>query len=434
MNIGIQHPVEEASKVQPVGAAARPAMLTRRFQLLGGLVAGVILPGLYRWDLDLVQLHVDSLQNALAGAAAAMIAGYYFHKRFDDLPGVRSGSSILVSFCISFALVVSFFMLMRLEYSRYVLASSFVISLIWFAGIHLLTARDNVPRLAIVPGGNASTLLGLGGATWLPLVSPVLAAGQVNGIVADLRHDHEPHWERFLADCALAGLPVYHTKQLTELLTGKVQIEHLSENTFGSLLPDMIYLRVKQVIDFIVAVLALPFFALVVAVVALLTMRFSKHPVFFTQDRVGYGGRIFKVYKFRTMRTTDAASPDAAITREGDERITALGRVLRKYRIDELPQIVNVLRGEMSWIGPRPEAVTLSSGYERELPFYRYRHVVRPGISGWAQANQGHVAATHQVMEKLQYDFFYIKNVSPWLDLLIVLKTIRTVVTGFGAK
>ena len=427
-------PADDALAVQPVKAAARPALLTRRFQLLGGLVAGVILPGLYRWNFDLVQLQLDSLQNALAGAVVAMVAGYYFHQRFDHLPGVRSGSSILASFCVSFALVMTFFLLMRLDYSRYVFASSFVISIIWFAGIHLLTARDNIPKLAIVPGGNASSLLGVGGACWLPLVKPVFDAGQVNGIVADLRHDHEPRWERFLADCALAGIAVYHTKQLTESLTGRVQIEHLSENTFGSLLPDMIYLRVKQVIDFIFAVLALPFFALVVAVVAPLTTCFSRHPVFFTQDRVGYGGHIFKVYKFRTMRTVDTALKDAAITRDGDERITALGRVLRKYRIDELPQLINILRGEMSWIGPRPEALALSRGYERELPFYRYRHVVRPGISGWAQANQGHVAATHQVMEKLHYDFFYIKNISPWLDLLIVLKTIRTVVTGFGAK
>jgi lipopolysaccharide/colanic/teichoic acid biosynthesis glycosyltransferase len=102
--------------------------------------------------------------------------------------------------------------------------------------------------------------------------------------------------------------------------------------------------------------------------------------------------------------------------------------------IDELPQLINVLRGEMSWIGPRPEAAVLSAWYEKELPFYRYRHIVRPGITGWAQINQGHVAELGEVLGKLHFDFYYIKNFSPWLDLLILIRTVRTVITGLGAR
>lgn len=144
---------------------------------------------------------------------------------------------------------------------------------------------------------------------------------------------------------------------------------------------------------------------------------------------MGYRGNVFTLYKFRTMTTefdTTQSERDRAITQDDDRRITRLGRFLRRTRIDELPQMINILRGEMSWIGPRPEAVPLSEWYEKELPFYRYRHIVRPGISGWAQVMQGHVAAPNEVLEKLHYDFYYIKNFSPWLDLLIVLKTIRT--------
>ena len=114
--------------------------------------------------------------------------------------------------------------------------------------------------------------------------------------------------------------------------------------------------------------------------------------------------------------------------------MTRIGRFLRRTRIDELPQIWNILRGEMSWIGPRPEALALSEWYETELPFYVYRHIVRPGISGWAQVNQGHVAQLDQVFEKLHYDFYYIKNFSAWLDLVILAKTLRTIMSGFGAK
>jgi lipopolysaccharide/colanic/teichoic acid biosynthesis glycosyltransferase len=159
----------------------------------------------------------------------------------------------------------------------------------------------------------------------------------------------------------------------------------------------------------------------------------SSGPILFRQKRVGHAGRNIIVYKFRTMREIHAEDDRAAaITNEDDERITSVGAFLRKFRLDELPQILNILKGEMSWIGPRPEAEVLSHWYQSEIPFYRYRHVVKPGISGWAQVNQGHVADVEQVHRKLQYDFYYIKYFSPWLDLLIVARTLNTVTTGFG--
>ena len=137
------------------------------------------------------------------------------------------------------------------------------------------------------------------------------------------------------------------------------------------------------------------------------------------------------------QRDIEPASGDdrrAVMTDEKDARITRLGAFLRRTRLDELPQIWNILKGEMSFIGPRPEARLLSSWYTEEIPFYRYRHVVRPGISGWAQVNQGHVAEVEEVHQKLQYDFFYIKYFSPWLDVLILFRTVKTVISGFGAR
>ncbi len=121
-------------------------------------------------------------------------------------------------------------------------------------------------------------------------------------------------------------------------------------------------------------------------------------------------------------------------TSADDTRITRVGALLRKVRIDEFPQIWNIAKGEMSWIGPRPEAVALADGYESSIPFYNFRHVLRPGISGWAQVNQGNVAELAAATEKLQFDFYYIKHFSPWLDALIAAKTIRTMLTGFGAR
>jgi lipopolysaccharide/colanic/teichoic acid biosynthesis glycosyltransferase len=159
-------------------------------------------------------------------------------------------------------------------------------------------------------------------------------------------------------------------------------------------------------------------------------------PVLFRQRRTGRQGRQFTVYKFRTMRIESNIEDqrEAAMTGKGDVRITRLGAFLRRMRIDELPQIFNILKWQMSWIGPRPEAQVLSLWYTSEIPFYRYRHVVKPGISGWAQVNQGHVAAVDEVHRKLQYDFYYIKYLSPWLDALIFFRTVKTMLTGWGAR
>lgn len=125
---------------------------------------------------------------------------------------------------------------------------------------------------------------------------------------------------------------------------------------------------------------------------------------------------------------------EAARTRSLDVRVTRGGGLLRRSRINELPHILNILRGQMSWIGPRPAAEVLSRYFEGEIAFYRCRHVVKPGISGWAQVTQGHVTDGPEMQEKQNYDFYYIKYFSPWLDLLILFKTVRTMVNGFGAR
>ncbi len=219
------------------------------------------------------------------------------------------------------------------------------------------------------------------------------------------------------------------------ILTGRVELERLSENSFGSLVPARGYFHLKGVADVAVALSLLPLVLPLMAVIALAIMVDDGGAVLFRQKRVGYGGRAITVYKFRTMRlVTQVEERAGAITRENDDRITRVGRLLRRSRLDELPQIFNILMLQMSWIGPRPEAKVLSVWYTSELPFYRYRHVVKPGISGWAQVNQGHVTHVSDVLFKLQYDFYYIKYFSAWLDLLIFFKTIKTILTGFGSR
>ncbi len=240
-----------------------------------------------------------------------------------------------------------------------------------------------------------------------------------------------PEWERLLAACALAGIPVFHVKQIQESLTGRVQIEHLSENNLGSLLPSPGYFKLKRAIDWITSLVALVVLLPLLVLLGIIIRLDSPGPAIYRQIRVGYRGSTFTMYKFRSMYT---ARTGKDFTSLNDDRITRIGRFIRKYRIDELPQILNILRGEMSWIGPRPEAKKLSESYGEDIPFYAYRHIVRPGITGWAQVVQGYGASLTEVTDKLYYDFYYIKNFSLWIDILIAMKTVKTLLTGFGSR
>jgi lipopolysaccharide/colanic/teichoic acid biosynthesis glycosyltransferase len=431
--IGYSPKLEEKD---PTGNGQHP-LLRPHYQLLGGLLVAAGLPFLIRLAFNWQAAVAVTTQTTIVAAMAAHLLGYAIYKRLDVFPGVATFSTILPAFVISYGLVFLFIFFLRLEYSRFQAGGSFLISASWYFGLSLFVNRLQPYRLAIVPMGDVEPLMRVDSVTWERLASPDARLGRVQGVVADLRADLPETWERFITSCVLAGLPVYHVKQILESLTGRVAIEHLSENTLRSLNPNQDYFEIKQAIDWLSAFAVLVIGAPFLLLLALAIRLESPGPALFRQERVGYRGSLFTVYKFRTMRTDCAdkrSEKDQAITQKDDQRITRIGRVLRRTRIDELPQAINILRGEMSWIGPRPEAAVLSRWYEGELPFYPYRHIVRPGITGWAQVNQGHVASVREVHDKLYYDFYYIKNFSPWLDLVVALRTVRIMLTGFGAK
>ncbi|WP_192361923.1 sugar transferase [Mesorhizobium mediterraneum] len=414
----------------------RHLLLRMRFQLLGGLTAAIVVPAFIRMAFGPGALLSTNMQVTIVAAFIAHTSGYFLYKRIGNFPGVAAAGYILPTFAMTYGLVFVTIFFFRFDYSRFQAAASFIQSTLWYFGLSLATRRLDSYRLAIIPGGDVDRLESIPGVHWHRVHSPETVVEYASGVVADLRADLSEEWERYIADRALSGTPVYHVKQISESLTGRVEIEHLSENTLGSLNPNQAYLKIKQAADWIAALVILVSFSPLLLFVAAAIKFDSAGPALFKQKRMGYRGKIYEVYKFRTMKLGAAVvdEKEEAITKPGDARITRLGQFLRKSRIDELPQAFNILRGEMSWIGPRPEALVLSKWYEAELPFYRYRHIVRPGITGWAQVNQGHVAAVDDVLEKLHYDFYYIKNFSPWLDVLIVFRTIRTMLTGFGAR
>lgn len=241
-----------------------------------------------------------------------------------------------------------------------------------------------------------------------------------------------PGWTESLTQAMMAGKPMRHVAEYLEEEQGVVSIDHfhLDHLPLGGLTS---YQTRKRVFDLALVALASPLAAILVFIGAISVLISMGRPVFFTQSRVGLGGRPFMIYKLRTMRPVRPGEVHAA-TAHGDLRVGKVGQVLRKFRIDELPQLLNVLKGEMSIIGPRPEWTVTNEGYLQKLPAYAFRQLVRPGISGWAQVRSGYAVDLEEVRTKLSYDLFYIKNFSFSLDLQILLRTITTVLTGKGAR
>lgn len=408
-----------------------------RFQVPIAIALAVIFPYMIRYNAHVSSYDARILNNTFIGVVLAICLGAWLMRNISRYPGSEAVSSTIPSFFGSFGILLIFFIFARVPYNRTILFSGFLISILWFFVMSALGQRRRILTVGLIPFGDLSNIDGLPNVRTRQINALEDPIDDLDAIAADFRVDLPALWDRRLANCALERVPVYHSKHLVESLTGRVQIEHISENSFGSLTPRQDYMMLKLAADWLAAlvlgVLLLP----VMILVALAIKLTSQGPALFRQERMGYEGRPFTIFKFRTMEVVEVSEDrarDMAMTRDNDSRITALGRFMRKTRIDELPQIMNVLRGEMSWIGPRPEAMVLSRWYEDQIPFYRYRHIVRPGIAGWAQVCQGHVSEIDEVQSKLHYDFYYIKHYSLWMDFLIVIRTIWIVISGHGAR
>lgn len=238
-----------------------------------------------------------------------------------------------------------------------------------------------------------------------------------------------------LTHLRLKGVPIYELGEFYEMFWLKVPVFHSNKTPlsiaedFGSTRHEIAY-NAKRTLDIAIAlgcVLLLPFMLLV----AILIRSDSEGPALYWQTRIGANGKPIRIVKFRTM-TVDAEKEGVQWTSVNDPRITKMGKVLRRWRIDELPQMWNVLKGDMSLIGPRPERPELITDLEKEIPFYDIRHIVKPGITGWAQVKHPYGSSIQDARKKLEYDLYYIKNYSLILDLIVALKTLRIIAMGAG--
>jgi exopolysaccharide biosynthesis polyprenyl glycosylphosphotransferase len=235
-----------------------------------------------------------------------------------------------------------------------------------------------------------------------------------------------------LLACRFRGVTVEEGTRVFERFTGRLAVESLAPSTliFGDgfrarRLPRLLMRALSVTVALATLTLAAP----LIAAIALAVRLESRGPAFFVQERVGLGGRRFPLVKFRTMREAGGAA-DSVWGRDNASRVTRLGALLRRYRLDELPQCLNILRGDMNLVGPRPEMAANVATFSAVIPFYDLRHEVRPGLTGWAQVKAGYSMSTEEVTRKLCYDLYYIKHMSPAFDVRILVDTVKFVLSG----
>ena len=240
-----------------------------------------------------------------------------------------------------------------------------------------------------------------------------------------------------LLEMKLDGVSFDHLASVYEQYTGKIAIDNLRPSWLifsEGFRKSRIQQVVKRLTDVACAAVGLLLSFPIMLLVAIAVKASSRGPIFYHQPRVGLRGRVFVVHKFRSMREDAEKETGAVWAAVNDSRVTPIGQLLRRTRIDELPQLWNVVRGDMSLVGPRPERPEFVSSLTQQIPFYGQRHTVRPGLTGWAQVRYTYAASSEDAMEKLQYELFYIKHMSFALDLFVLAKTIKTVLRGEGAQ
>ncbi|MHB1512472.1 MAG: TIGR03013 family XrtA/PEP-CTERM system glycosyltransferase [Acidiferrobacter sp.] len=240
-----------------------------------------------------------------------------------------------------------------------------------------------------------------------------------------------------LLECKLAGTRVMDLTTFFERESGRIELESL--NTSWLVFADgfeqgLLKAWVKRAFDMAVSAVLLLVCMPIMVITAILIKLEDHGPVFYRQDRVGQGGHVFSLLKFRSMRVNAEKDGAPQWARQNDARATRLGAFIRKVRIDELPQAFNVLRGDMSFVGPRPERPFFVDQLRRDIPYYGYRHAIKPGITGWAQVRYPYGASVEDAIEKLKYDLYYVKNNTLFLDLIILFQTVQVVIFQDGAR
>jgi sugar transferase (PEP-CTERM system associated) len=269
------------------------------------------------------------------------------------------------------------------------------------------------------------------------LISLKTATPRVDRVIIAMQDRRGRMPVRELLDLRLAGIKVEDATTLLERISGKIQLDGLYPSALifseGFRLRTSLLLA-RRIVSILISMTGLILVAPIFPLVALAVRLSSPGPIFFRQERVGLRGQPFTVLKFRTMRQDAEAQTGAVWATKTDPRVTSIGLFLRKTRLDEIPQLWNVLRGDMGFVGPRPERPEFVEWLSEQIPYYNLRHIIRPGLTGWAQVRYGYGATLEETKHKLEFDLYYIKHMSVALDLLIIFETVKTILLRKGAQ
>lgn len=354
------------------------------------------------------------------------IFSYLIISKLTIFPRVEYSGIILTVVSFTFLLIIGILALGRLYYSRSFLALAYILNIIWFLAGY--SYRKKRLKFAFVSFDKDCELLKLKGIECFTL-DRLYKDLDVDGIVIPSTEDLPSEWKEYIVSQTLKGIPIYTIPNIYENIFGMIPIKYFYGRLIENQAQSTIYRFFKRTFDILLLIISIPIIFPICIIIAILIKLDSDGPVLFKQKRVGQGEKIFEVIKFRTMyKDSEKDGPKFAL--KDDPRITRIGRILRRLHLDELPQFWNVLKGEMSFVGPRPEQVDFVEEFKKKIPYYSLRHLAKPGITGWAQVHYGYAAGLEETYQKLEYDLYYVKNMSIWLDILIIIKTIKLLVSS----
>ncbi len=419
---------------------AVPQVGTQVFTLAAGLFVINSASGLYQRVQDW------SLMESLARAVLALMLGALLtHQIFSLLP---VGFGNLEAIRLSAMLVITALILRRVVLGYWATRARTGARVLIFGtgpaaqmvGATLRAADPLATIVGYLPGPNEKQLAVADSERLSTRRSLIQTARQLNvdEIIVALSERRSGSMPlRELLDCKLAGVRVFDTTTYFERMLGQIRIDFVNAGwlVFGDGFNQGFYrTAVKRVFDILCSLLLIALSAPVMLLTALAVVLESTGSVLYRQERVGANGRNFRVAKFRSMRTDAEQDGTPRWAAAQDDRVTRVGRIIRRLRIDELPQLFNVLAGDMSLVGPRPERPFFVSQLTEEIPYYAVRHSIKPGVTGWAQVRYQYGSTVEDSQEKLQYDLYYVKNHSLFLDFVILFETVGVVLTGKGSR
>jgi exopolysaccharide biosynthesis polyprenyl glycosylphosphotransferase len=427
-----------------LGSALVSATVRRRDALQSWTLWGVwlLLPSLWlAQGLETLGWVTYQFADTLWWCALPYAVAAQLLMRASHLPLAERSGVLWVSTSAPFLCTPLGFALLQQPYSRAAVVWAYAVTTLWLwwgyrrkvsqRALHLVHLDANVPsQLAHCLQPQALDPHAITLQAWS--VGANVALPACDGVVLDRQVPHTPERTRLLSQLKMQHLRLYSVEAVAELVSGRKMLPHAADSLW-EIDNDPGYDRLKRFIDLSLVLLLAPLWLPLALAIAAAVRYDSAGPALYSQTRIGRYGQAFRLWKFRSM-VHGASSPTSRFAQTDDPRITRVGQFIRRTRLDELPQLWNVLWGHMSLIGPRPEQAPFVRDFATSIPSYPYRHLVRPGLTGWAQVQHGYADSADSTRVKLSYDLYYVAHYSLALDLLIAMKTVRTVLTGFGAR